>query len=123
MARRPMPTPARVEEDAAARELVITWSDGHTSRYGYRMLRQRCPCAVCVHEWTGEQLLDPSRVPAEIHPTQIAQVGAYALRFTWSDGHTAGIYTFPFLRSLCGCDACARERARTPSPSPRPPGP
>ncbi len=117
MARRAMPTPSRIAEDAASRELVITWSDGHDSRYSYRLLRQRCPCAMCVHEWTGEHLLDPSRVPAGIHPTQIAQVGAYALRFTWSDGHSTGIYTFALLRSLCECDACARERAAAGRPS------
>jgi DUF971 family protein len=119
MARTPMPTPARIEEDAAARELVIAWSDGHASRYGYRMLRQRCPCAMCVHEWTGEPLLEASRVPADVHPKQIARVGAYALRITWSDGHMTGLYTFPFLRSVCGCDACVRERAERPQASSR----
>ncbi len=111
-----MPTPARIDEDAAARALVITWSDGHVSRYGYRALRQRCPCAMCVHEWTGENLLDPSRVPADISPRQVAQVGAYALRFTWSDGHSTGIYTFALLRSLCECEACTRERAGSGRP-------
>lgn len=92
--------PAQISEDSASRELVITWNDGHVSRYGYRMLRQRCPCAMCVHEWTGEQLLDASRVPADIRPKQITQVGAYALRVTWSDGHATGLYTFAFLRAL-----------------------
>jgi DUF971 family protein len=33
------------------------------------------------------------------------------LRFTWSDGHQTGIYTFPLLRNLCECDTCARARA------------
>jgi DUF971 family protein len=111
-----MPTPAKVLENRAARELQITWSDGHVSRYHYRTLRLHCPCAVCVHEWTGEKLLDVSRVPADILPKEIIQVGAYALRFTWSDGHATGIYTFAFLRSLCECDACVRSRAETPVP-------
>jgi prepilin-type processing-associated H-X9-DG protein len=111
MTRRVMPTPARIEEDAAAREVVITWADGHVSRYTYRLLRYACPCAVCVHEWTGEKLLDPSRVSADIRPKQIAQVGAYALRFTWSDGHMTGIYPFSLLRSLCQCDACTSSTA------------
>jgi DUF971 family protein len=105
-----MPTPATVAQDAAARELVITWADGHTSRYPYWTLRQHCPCAMCVHEWTGERLLDPTRVAADIHPKETAQVGAYALRFTWSDGHATGIYTFTMLRALCPCDECAHAR-------------
>jgi len=91
--------PAQVTEDPASRELVITWNDGYVSRYAYRLLRQRCPCAMCVHEWTGASLLDAARVPADIRPKQIAQVGAYALRITWSDGHATGLYTFAFLRA------------------------
>jgi DUF971 family protein len=110
-----MPTPASLARDDSARELRITWSDGHASRYAYRMLRQRCPCALCVHEWTGDQLLDASAIPEDIVPREIAPVGAYALRFTWSDGHMTGIYTFTFLRSLCQCPACAAA-ARPPSP-------
>jgi DUF971 family protein len=116
MARRSMPTPVNVTQDAASRELVITWNDTHTSRYPFRMLRQACPCAMCVHEWSGEQLLDPSRIPADIHPKDIAGVGAYALRFNWSDGHQTGIYTFAYLRSLCPCDACTRERQQVSRP-------
>lgn len=116
MARRSLPTPTEILENKGMQELRIAWSDGHVSRYGYRTLRLHCPCAVCVHEWTGEKLVDPSRVPAGIHPKEIAQVGAYALRFTWSDGHTTGIYTFASLRSLCECDACTRRRADTPVP-------
>lgn len=106
-----MPTPVAVEQEDAARELVVTWTDGHVSRYAYRLLRQRCPCAMCVHEWTGEQLLDPSRVAPDIRPKEVARVGAYALRFTWSDGHGTGIYTFPLLRALCMCDDCVRARS------------
>jgi len=102
-----MPTPAEITEDAASGTLRITWRDGHQSRYGYRMLRQRCPCALCVDEWTGEHRLDPARVAAGIHPKEVARVGAYALRFMWSDGHGTGIYTFTFLRSICECDTCA----------------
>jgi len=117
MPRRSMPTPAAVQQDAATRELVVTWTDGHASRYAYRTLRQHCPCAMCVHEWTGARLLDPARVSADIYPKEIAQVGAYALRFTWSDGHATGIYTFTMLRGLCACDECTRGRASSAPPS------
>ena len=105
-----MPVPATIEQGHATRELVVTWTDGHVSRHAYRMLRQHCPCAMCVHEWTGAQLLDPERVAVDVHPNEIAQVGAYALRFTWSDGHASGIYTFALLRSLCSCEECTRRR-------------
>jgi DUF971 family protein len=27
-------------------------------------------------------------------------VGQYALQFVWSDGHSAGLYTFAYLREM-----------------------
>lgn len=111
-----MPVPAEITENVSARALRITWDDGHQSTYGYRTLRQLCPCALCVDEWTSEKRLDPARLPPDIHPRQISRVGAYALRFMWSDGHGTGIYTFSFLRSICECDACAAARAGTQAP-------
>ena len=36
--------------------------------------------------------------PITIEDAQI--VGNYAIRFTFSDGHTAGIYSWEYLRSL-----------------------
>lgn len=106
-----MPVPTDIAENRETGELRVTWSDGHTSRFTFRLLRQSCPCARCVHEWTGERLLDPKRVPADIYPKEVARVGAYALRFTWSDGHQTGIYTFPLLRNICECEDCTKARA------------
>ena len=31
---------------------------------------------------------------------EIEQVGNYALGLTWADGHSSGIYSFRFLRTL-----------------------
>jgi DUF971 family protein len=104
------PTPVEITQDPSGR-LLIVWEDGHHGRHSFRTLRERCPCAVCVDEWTGEGRLDPSKVPDDIHPREIGRVGAYALRFTWSDGHLTGLYTFKFLRQICECDACTHARA------------
>ncbi|MEB2344112.1 MAG: DUF971 domain-containing protein [Deltaproteobacteria bacterium] len=89
--------------------LAITWADGHRSVYPVRALRLACACAYCVDEWTGRGQLDEARVPADVHPLQIAPVGRYALRITWSDGHESGIYPFQRLRSLCGCEDCRAQ--------------
>lgn len=32
---------------------------------------------------------------------KVEPVGHYAIRPTWTDGHDAGIYTWPYLRELC----------------------
>lgn len=80
--------------------VIIQWQDGTDSELDYRGLRLVCPCAVCVDEDTGERKLIPSMVPMDIRAVLIESVGSYALKFTWSDGHATGLYSFERLRQL-----------------------
>jgi DUF971 family protein len=86
--------------------LGIQWSDGHKGVYPVRYLRQHCPCAACVDEWTGERRLKAEDVPILIMLQDIESVGRYAFQFKWSDGHDTGIYSYSLLRQLCQCDVC-----------------
>ena len=95
-----VPTGIRQQD---ARQLAITWGDGHESVYDVRELRLACACASCVDEWTGEERLDPASVPEDVRPVEIHPVGRYAIQIDWSDGHTTGIYAFRRLRALCPC--------------------
>ena len=88
--------------------LDIVWEDGHHSSYNTAVLRRACPCAGCVNEWTGEQILDPLQVLETAKPVRIEPVGRYAIRIVWNDLHDSGIYTFDHLRSLCPCDECQK---------------
>lgn len=90
-------------------ELTATWGDGHVSTYAYRYLRQECPCAVCVDEWTHERRLDVAAIPSDIRVLSVDPVGNYAVRLNWSDGHNTGLYSFQRLRALCPCGSCASE--------------
>lgn len=99
-AEQPSTEPVRIEPTEDGARLRIVWADGHVSEYEPRILRLECRCAGCIDEFTGRPLLDPARVPEDIHPLAINTVGRYALRFTWSDGHDTGIYPFDLLRSL-----------------------
>jgi len=94
--------------------LGIEWSDGHHGVYPVRYLRQHCPCAACIDEWTGELRLKPDSVPLLIMVQDIEAVGRYALRFKWSDGHDTGIYSYSALRRLCQCDICQPEKPQKP---------
>ncbi len=94
--------------------LGIDWSDGHHGIYPVRTLRQRCPCAACVDEWTGELRLQPDSVPLLIRVEDIEAVGRYALRFKWSDGHDTGIYSYTALRGMCQCDKCQPDKPEKP---------
>jgi DUF971 family protein len=93
-------------EDAALR---ITWEDGHQTVLAFALLRRRCPCAMCKDEWTGEALLDPATVPDAIAAVRADIVGNYALTFSFSDGHGAGIYPFELLRRMCLCPECSHH--------------
>ncbi|HUH12559.1 MAG TPA: DUF971 domain-containing protein [Longimicrobiales bacterium] len=102
----PATTPREVAPTEDGARLRITWEDGHISEYPPRHLRIACHCAGCRDEMTGRPLLDPARVPADVHPLKIDYVGRYALAFSWSDGHDTGIYPFELLRGLCLCATC-----------------
>ena len=80
--------------------LRVVWSDGHQSLYTWPALRAACPCAACKNRvWKagGE---------AALQPVEIRPVGRYAMTVRWNDGHTTGIFSFDYLRSLCACEEC-----------------
>ena len=91
------PQPLRIGRRDPTR-VVIDWSDGSTSAFGAAELRRLCPCALCVHELTGQALLDPAKVPSDLTQSDVKLVGTYAIAVRFSDGHHTGIYTYPYLR-------------------------
>ncbi len=93
-------TPRRAPRKALAIELDVLWTDGTIRHYAVRDLRLACPCAMCVEELSGRQILDPRSISEEIEPRVISSVGRYAITVQWSDGHSTGIYPFDRLRKL-----------------------
>ncbi len=94
----------------------IDWKDGHKSHWAFKFLRDACPCATCIEEReaTGREPGQPKPEPkvalpmfkAAVRPKKAQAVGRYAISFDWNDGHTSGIYSWHYLRSICRCDAC-----------------
>jgi DUF971 family protein len=97
----------------------VSWNDGHESSYPSWYLRENCPCATCVEEFTGERRIAPGSIPADLARLDIGPVGNYALGFRWSDGHSTGIYTFDYLRRICPCPVCLPQGLTEPKPGPR----
>src|SRR5438067_1009327 len=73
------PVATKADLSADARELALTWEDGVVTRISAQKLRQNCPCAECVEEFTGRRVLDPAKVPADLKIIELAPVGNYAL--------------------------------------------
>lgn len=84
-------------------ELCLSWSDGVETFISLEKLRRSCPCAACQ----GEPDVTGRVIKPQLHYTdesfslvRYAVVGGYALQPFWRDGHSTGIYSFSYLRTL-----------------------
>ena len=84
-------------------ELALRWTDATESYLPLDFLRKRCPCALCAGEsdllgnvYRGEVKLGPDSVQLK----RCTIVGGYGVQPEWMDGHTSGIYSFSYLKSL-----------------------
>lgn len=80
----------------------ILWPDGTESRVANKTLRASCQCALCVNEYTGEAMLDPASIAADISVQKVQPLGNYAVAIEWSDGHSSGIFSWEHLRKVAG---------------------
>lgn len=85
--------------------VAIKWSDDSESFIDNRVMRERCPCANCSGESDVfgniyKTKASPLNSEGQYIINSFVNVGHYAIRILWGDGHGAGIYSFNFLRSL-----------------------
>lgn len=96
--------------DRNQKKMSIAWGDDHTSEYGFDYLRSVCPCANCDATKHGGVPVNDGSMDLihfkDIAMLDVQEVGRYALRFTWSDGHDTGIFSYTYLRSKCRCGVC-----------------
>jgi DUF971 family protein len=93
------PTPTELRAPAGARWMEIDWADGSSSRIHHAILRGFCPCAHCQGHQGPIRWVEGADA-GDLELTHLEEVGNYALRLVWGDGHGTGIYTFRFLRTL-----------------------
>ena len=82
------------------REVTLGWSDGTSTKVGARRLRQYCPCAECVEEWSGKRTFEVDTIDPDMKAIAAESVGNYAVSFTFGDAHRTGIYQWAYLRDL-----------------------
>jgi len=87
-------TPTGVKAPHGAKELEISWADGHRSRFPHEILRGYCPCAGCQ----GHSGVIQFQEGGNLELRELEQVGNYALGLGWGDSHNTGIYSFRYLR-------------------------
>jgi DUF971 family protein len=102
----------------------ISWADGHSSHFDFSYLREECPCATCNDERGKKEALKsvaPGFVSSAALPMfkpkpkaqSATPVGNYAIQISFTDGHSAGIFSYDHLRAICPCAECA-EAFRSP---------
>jgi len=94
------PAAAHLEVTDSGSVLRLSWEDGVRTAVSARTLRQQCPCAACVDEWTHTRTLDAASVPADVTLLELKPAGNYALHIRFSDGHTTGIFNWKTLREM-----------------------
>lgn len=98
--------PVEIHHARAAATVRVTWDDGHVGVYSEEYLRGYCPCALCQGHGSQRRFV---AVP-DAKLMEIRAVGNYGIDLRWQDGHSTGIYTFDYLRSLCPCRDCTGRR-------------
>jgi DUF971 family protein len=89
------------------RGLTVEWADGGTSYYSVAYLRRMSPSAE-AKELRDQLKKNPLTVlPAgrgggggPLVVIEAELVGNYAIKFTFSDGHSTGIYSWGYLREI-----------------------
>jgi DUF971 family protein len=84
-------------------EVAIAWADGAESFIRQDFLRRASPSAETQGERDvfGNQYGGTPQVQhAGVRVLGWEQVGNYAVRFDFSDGHRTGLYSFDYLRKL-----------------------
>ena len=102
------PWPLQIRVRRADRLLEIDFDDGTTFRYPAELLRVESPSAeVQGHTPSQKVTLGGKR---NVGIAELEQVGNYAVRVIFDDGHSTGIYSWPYLYHL-GRDQDAVWRA------------
>ena len=93
-----MPLPQSLTVHAASRMLEVGYSDGKTFRLPFELMRVYSPSAEVQGHGPGQEVLQTGK--REVGIDNIEQVGNYAIKPFFSDGHESGLFTWNYLYEL-----------------------
>lgn len=96
MDKHPLPTELRLHK--ASRILEISFADGARFRLPCEYLRVYSPSAEVRGHAPDEAKLQTGKEDVEI--TDLQQVGSYAVKIFFDDGHNSGLYDWRYLYKL-----------------------
>lgn len=71
----------------AAGVVAVRWDDGRSSPFHFDWLRDNCPCRLCVHPLTREQVFEIVDAPDDLAPARVETGPDGGLALVWADGH------------------------------------
>jgi DUF971 family protein len=92
------PWPEELRLVQGGKTLAVTFDNGERHELGAEYLRVESPSAeVKGHGLGQEQLVWGKR---NVKIARLEPVGTYAVRIIFDDGHSTGLYTWPYLLKL-----------------------
>jgi DUF971 family protein len=93
-----MQAPTGITVKKKTRVVEVAWEDGTQYSLPFEYLRVYSPSAEVRGHGGGEGKLELAKEAVQI--TQVEQVGVYAVRLHFDDGHNTGLFTWAYLREL-----------------------
>ena len=98
------PWPLEIRVKRAEKRLEIDFADGTTFSYPAELLRVESPSAEVQGHVPSQKVTVAGKRNVGI--MRLEQVGNYAVRIEFDDGHSTGIFSWPYLHRL------GRDQAR-----------
>lgn len=96
MSEAPWPTEIRVRNEGTV--LAVTFDTGEAGEVSAELLRVESPSAEVKGHGLGQEKLVWGKRKVKI--TRVEAIGNYAIRPIFDDGHSTGIFTWPYLLKL-----------------------
>jgi DUF971 family protein len=92
------PTPTEIRLRRVSRLLQVSFSDGERYELPFEYLRVHSPSAEVKGHGPGQEVLVLGK--QKVLVTAVEQVGQYAVKLVFDDGHDTGLYTWKYLAEL-----------------------
>ncbi|MDB5898069.1 MAG: hypothetical protein JWP22_1507 [Ramlibacter sp.] len=92
------PSPESITLHGQSRVLEVGFADGSVFRLPFELMRVFSPSAEVQGHGPGQEVLQTGK--REVDIVELEQVGNYAVKPTFSDGHDSGIYSWDYLYFL-----------------------
>ena len=92
------PSPQSITVHEQSRVLEVGFSDGKSFRIPFELMRVYSPSAEVQGHGPGQEVLQTGK--RQVTLVGLEQVGNYAIKPTFSDGHDSGIFSWNLLYEL-----------------------